>query len=483
MRNLPTFARNVLSLPTLVLVLVSTGYGLYQRSFLDASGGGTFWDIVLGVLFSPQFIGWVALPGWLLYLIMDVKAFHRMDVLYRLGSRSGLWLASLRRDANRYAAAAFSVVVVLYVVAIGRPLEGPETVLGIRSVLLEIGITMPVVALVLQAAFLGFSFLVIATVIRTSFLVSGRLLLPIGIALGLFLWALLSAGGAIPAPLPASASRFLGVIATLRNPSNGALVAAVWATCVAVAGLLAREMDRRARGAGANWSNPWIYLIAVVTLIVGIRSFQLGAQGASLESVVMEIFRGNLGTLMQSLTSVLIYVGFAWAMQTEVNRAGRAWRDLELIRLGSLRDWFKRAVVRTFLCAMGYLVAIALAALLPYASAGRGDYNLSPQAWFQFVVTGLLELVFYAVVTVASSVFVGSRLAGTAALALLVALSVVPLVAIWYPFGATSFARVELGGWGGVLTAAGSSGVAALSVILVCWALPSTSRPLKWRFT
>ncbi len=438
------------------------------RGFLDAYGAPTFWDVVLGVVYSPQFVTWVVLPAWLIFAVLNSSRNRGIDTLSRAGSLRASWWSALRTAAAVFGTGAMVIVLSIYLGSSGLPLASEMPLPGgVRETLLGIGVSGPLVALFAELAMVFITLVSIRMSIHVMCLVRSRLLAASILAVLVWLWAVLS-GFVIPQGSMANAARYLGVLSVLRGPAESIVPFAVLVGSLVVGYLWIRERDRRLAGRSATVATLWVPYLAASGSVVLVSIYANRGTAHDLLALAAQVFPGSYGNLVQALGTSVLLVGFAVAMKSSEPFNVRGYREMELIRLGAVTSW----VFRTFrkvagraLVLLGFLgVVFVLGAFLAGRATTVLDWDLVILYGYVFVVNGFLQLGLYASLYAIPIGLWPTPEGQLFAVGGLVGLSCVSMPTHWNPFSASSLARAEFG-WSSAL--AGTCSVLLLSFLCV----------------
>jgi hypothetical protein len=214
----------------------------------------------------------------------------------------------------------------------------------------------------------------------------------------------------------------------LQNPTLGVQALVVEFAAVVVSVSYLRRLDRVAR----TQTSPSSPLFAL--LILGLAAVFTAAlatnRGMTAFTAVASVLSGSSGTILASLTSICVWVGFAFVFQLRAERELGGWIMLTLVRHGSWGRFLRATLSTELVRVIAYLGCIAVGSFaLYFLVGGRNFTTTTPDltVWvYQFVVNGTLQLAVYVLVTLGAILIFRSRLAGLATVGILATLALIP---------------------------------------------------------
>jgi hypothetical protein len=255
----------------------------------------------------------------------------------------------------------------------------------------------------------------------------------------------------------------------------------VIAACVGYLG----AVDRAARN-----RTPLGSAATVLVAVGGAITFALALVGndavsSSAFDAIASVLAGSSGTIIATLMTILVYVGYAFVFQLRLQREDDRWAFVTLIRYGSVARNLRGVCGAELVRIVAYIGCVGVACLLAYAVVGGRDFAITPDRldlWvFQFVVNGVLQIELYVMVVFGAMQVFSSRLAGLAATGILTALAAIPMTpGIVVPI---QLSRMSLAytGWPTALSATGVLLAAGLVVFLLLTVLVRRISPNERR--
>jgi hypothetical protein len=466
---LPPLARFFVAPGTLAVAIFAFFYCLLERSTSSGSAApATAWGAAAAVVASPQFLSFVIVPSWLLYCILDSRSVRSTAFLLRCGTHTRALNRSLIRGIATFGGSVLTVVIVLLIAAAGLPVVGAplefESPHGAVSVAAALGV-------ILQLGVLLITLTALRAVIIAVGLTSNRIAVSLVLAIACWMWILASSNGLLSGSSLADASHFFSVAAFIASPLQGACALGIGVAVILLAHAWTYLADGRTRAPGPRIISSWVPFFSVAAIAVFASVWAASSPGHPVSDNLEQAFPGSLGTVTQGLASDLLWVGFAFVMYLRSSEAFGDWKLQQLLRFGSDRRLLRGHLTKAFIAAVLYSAAVSVAAgtcsiVVAGSPAGLGSKEFVPVV-YQFLLNGTLQIwLCFVVITVVVEVSrsKASAVLTSAVLAVLSSVRVDPQS--WYPFGAESLMRAQLG-WPAVLIASASAIAAAAGALFV----------------
>ncbi|MEO6982605.1 MAG: hypothetical protein ABI072_05765 [Edaphobacter sp.] len=458
--------RTLFSPAAALFVLIGLVYGIHVRQTAPLAVPGV-WDVLISVVTSPAVLVYVMLPAWLLYSVLASRFRFETAQLVRYGSYIVAWRSSLLSACKIYFSVALFWVLALYLSSIGLRLQ--QTGLGdpLSKLFRDAGLN-PALVVLLQACFLAIPFLAIYAIVVVVRLVTGAAIFSVVLAIVFFLWVAASERGAIGLNPIVNASNYLQAETIVTSPPTAIGVVIGSLVIVLASAFASVELDRRHQRRGIQFDNAWFlfWAISVVILTLAMRS-TIPSKSAYTESLAI-IFIGNSGTILQNMISLFIYIGSSFMLAYRLSKAGEGWRDLQLVRYGSTVKWTRaqlHKIAPRILMTLAIVTLICAAAYSSYGGRFLESEKLSlAAAAYQLFVNGFLQAFLFAQICLYAFTLRGLKAPALTAVALLLVFSSIPMSPdSWWPFGAASFAKFEVG-YSSIIVSTISLGVTNLAV-------------------
>jgi hypothetical protein len=473
----PPFARALIAPGAVAVALMAAMYCVFDRSTAEQDLG--VWAIVARVAVSRQFLTYVVIPVWFAYCITVAERSRKPAVLMRIGTFARAWVRSLTCSLRALGSGALLVTVTLVLACAGLTQKSAPLEIGLANA--PSRIAAPVLVLG-EIALLFVSLLALQSVLLVLGVLTGRRWPTVALAVSIWIWMIASTIGAIGTDSAANADRYFDVFALLMFGSWSTLAITVGATAASCA-LVVIGLDRRYRQAAIALLSGRAIFVAAALIVSALWAAEVASTARDMFDAVTVAFIGNGGTVFTAIVLAFFGVGYGYAAQLRWMEIAQL-RDLQLLRYGTRARRSAHVLGREAVAAVVYVVvidAVAIASSLaaskhPFASA---DVDLGP--WlFQLLANGVL-IVWMNVTCFFVAVEIFQRPAAVlrVGLALFVLGVAWPFHSVWYPFGAASMARAELG-WPGVLSAtAAMCGVTLAALLSLGIHIVVTSRPRR----
>jgi hypothetical protein len=369
---------------------------------------------------SPTFLAFAGLTSWLAYSVIAVANTAFAPRLIRYGSYTRSSLAAVRRSIPYIVWGELVTLLAAAIVGILRVSGSSGRGAGAHP-LIGVGL------IVGQAAILLVAFVTMRVVLEAVSLRVNRRLVLVGIAVILWVWGAASAAGFVSGSPLLDLRSFMSIEVLAEHPSLvpsvAIILAIVWIACIASI----RRLDGRHGGAWAwRQSSDFVVGVIMITLAGAVMAAPSGRLADDYESIL----RGPGASVVQSLTALVVFVGYAFIGQFRVNDQLGGWGALNLIRIGSSGRYLLAAVRREAVRAALYVVLVDAAVAVVYLAGGGTDlsaHGVSLTALLlQLVPVAFLQLLFYVLVIFAGTLATSSALFGPIIIAVIAVVSFIP---------------------------------------------------------
>lgn len=483
--------RSVTSPWTLLLVVVLCGYAFYYRATMPTTGV-PLGQLEVSALFAtdPYYLFYAVLPAWFICALRTIRDDLAVGVLGR--SRTTVrWLrVSLTALGVRLWPLGVLLVLVWAIAGLGYvpswgwlrlPLMPEESIFspGIAP-----GGLSPVALIAVQLGVLVVAGSTSYILLATTAVLTGRMAPAVILAVFLVLASI----GSHSLPHPGLLQ--FGALENYLSPLGSQIAFGSWWAasalllpfCGALLALL-RRRDRQVAESAPTGRRATVIGVAIVAVLVALSAVLSGSSSRSMSAATREVFQGagvdgggNLLSLMFA-AAVFLLPSFLYALRLEDEFGGNLL--YVLIRSHSFGRFLLTELIRhaafivVYLLGVGTLFTSAwFLARTASSSPADGSSDLAMTS-YQFLVNGLLQLLFYWALTlllVTASGRARSAVIGLAATIVVAVIGIRPIAA-WAPVFANSLSHLTFG-WAGLVQASciliGATALCVgLSVVLV----------------